>query len=404
MKSLGQLKVLVPLMLLFVMSLGVMLPSTPARAQGTPKPTPTTIPNDGGSKGDGNPQKSKESGLDDGKHGGGISGHVFNYSTGGPQGNVLVVLEGPSWRVETVSDSNGFYQIGNLGNGTGVLNVRLPMVYQPVNANWPVTIERGIDQTANLGYYTGPQSSLPVQLSAVIENGILYAQIENNTDVGITNGRLSVYTPDGMPSSQSVQVATSGSQYSQNGSTVQMAEMAGSERVDVQMALDGVSHIVIESADYDASDIEAGSHPFGPGPAEFAFRPKIEVIFEYDQQPTAQIIAFAPDGSPLYGQVAASPLPTEINMAETANQTVTTEIVEETEQAPSAEPASVETKTSNEQAVATDGDTEVQPQSLMPVTGYNDNLALNMGLIVLAILIGGGLLAGGWHATRTKRY
>ena len=387
-----KLRILVPLMLLFVMSLGLMLPSAPVEAQGTPKSTPTNEPSGGsstGSKGNGNPQKNKkETGLDDGKHGGGISGYVYNYSTGNPQGNVLVVLEGESWRVETVSDSNGFYQIGNLGDGAGVLNVRLPMVYQPVNANWPVMIHRSVDLTANLGYYTGPssQSSLPVQLSAVIENGVLHAQVENRTDTRITNGRLSVLMPDGMSNGQSMQVSgTAGNrQYSQQGSMIQMAEVAGSERVDVQMALDQVAHIVIKSDDYDASSIEAGSHPFGPGPAEFAFRPKIEVRFEYDQQPTAQLVAFAPDGSLLYGQVAALSLPTEIS---TEHQHL-----QGGEQLPSAETASIEITNSD----------EVQPQSLIPVTGYNDRLTLNMVLIVLGILIGGGLLVGGWRSANGR--
>jgi hypothetical protein len=411
MKSIWQLKILVPVMILLALSWSLLLPSPNVQAQGSPKPTPTNeASRDDGDGGNGNRRDkdrdiggAKLNGETDGKHGGGISGYVFNYSTGGPQGGILVTLSGGSWQLETLTDSNGFYQFGNLGNGTAMLNIYMPMTFQSMTANWPVRIERGVDQTVNLGYYTGNQSPLQVELVATIQNGVLHAQIINRTNQPIANASVEVRLPDGIEASASIQGNEVTPLPNINSLRVQANDIVATGQATIKIPLQSLPDATFGPSTEVTNATNATTQS---DPANFAFRPKIEVIFYYDQQLTPQLIAFSPDGRLLYGQ-PENQLPTEIV------ETTTTTFKDET--SPTEEvihiKADVATETDSQvikspvveppTAITT---IEEQPYSLMPVTGFNNDIPLlNMALILASTVLGGGLVMVGWSSIKKTR-
>ena len=115
-----QTRILLPMILLVGLMLLIGLLPAGISAQGEPPlPTPTNIGegggNGGGIRGGGNgndggtpiPPKAR------------IFGFVYDYSNAAYQSGVTVVIDGGGWQVETVTDSNGYYEIGNLGIGKG---------------------------------------------------------------------------------------------------------------------------------------------------------------------------------------------------------------------------------------------------------------------------------------------
>lgn len=95
---------------------------------------------------------------------GSISGFVYNYSTGVHVGGLTVILDGGSWRTQTQTDSNGFYQFAGLGEGKAILSLGLPAGATSVTPNWPINTGT-TSQNVNLGYYSGAVSNVPVLLS-----------------------------------------------------------------------------------------------------------------------------------------------------------------------------------------------------------------------------------------------
>lgn len=148
---------------------GIFLPD-PWPAAYAQRPTPTNIPSGppAGEPGPGEPGGPSRTGT--------VSGLVFNYSTGRPQGGMGVVLDGGGWAAETVSDSEGRYIFRGLGSGPATLRLRLPEGATPVNPDLLVYTGPGLEVNVNLGYYTGDRSPVPVLLTGA------YAPVEGATD------------------------------------------------------------------------------------------------------------------------------------------------------------------------------------------------------------------------------
>ena len=178
---------LVALVLIGLTSLALSSPAAPAFGSSVP-PTPTNEPRPGGK-----PDRSQPLGPP----GATVSGFVYNYSEAAYQPGVTVVLSGGGWRVETVTDSNGFYQFANLGIGSAVLNLQLPPGGHSVTPDWPVTLESGSHIKVNLGFYMwDAPPPIPVILSGSLSNNTLSVRVKNNTTETATGGQLEIILPE----------------------------------------------------------------------------------------------------------------------------------------------------------------------------------------------------------------
>lgn len=270
MKSMRQIKMLL-LTLLFLGSLWLLtLPPAGTLAQGGPLPTPTNIGGGGGSNGNGNGD-SHSNGHDDEATptppAARVSGFVYNYSTGGYEGGITVVLDGGGWQAEAVTDTNGFYQIGNLGAGQGVINLRLPPDAHQIGSNWPVLLASGADIHVDLGFYWGDNPSFPVTLSSNLLNDTLHIQVENRTSKTITGGLLEVELPAMLVASPAIQASQGSVDYGEHRLYVNIGELAAGANTMVKVPIQ--EQIVPAYAQADT---------------------EVQVLLTYDQQPTSQIV------------------------------------------------------------------------------------------------------------------
>ncbi len=146
---------------LFMLGLSMLSPAkTPSQAQGI-RATPTFDLDETN-------ERTSDDDDDDSEtvnvSSGGISGFVYDYSTGAHVGGLTVILDGGSWRTQTQTDSNGFYQFAGLGEGKAILSLGLPAGATSVTPNWPINTGTR-SQNVNLGYYSGAVSNVPVLLS-----------------------------------------------------------------------------------------------------------------------------------------------------------------------------------------------------------------------------------------------
>lgn len=128
-----------------------------------------------------------------------VHGYVIDYSnSGAPQGGVPVILSGGGWSIETVSDSNGYFQFLGLGEGKGSLSLKLPPSAHPVNPNW--TVDTGIEnpEQTNIGFYWGETPPVPVILSAEENADSLTLKITNQSGGDANNLALALSLPTGV--------------------------------------------------------------------------------------------------------------------------------------------------------------------------------------------------------------
>ncbi len=128
-----------------------------------------------------------------------VHGYVIDYSnSGAPQGGVPVILSGGGWSIETVSDSNGYFQFMGLGEGKGSLSLKLPSDAHPVNPDW--MIETGLEnpEHTNVGFYWGETPPVPVLLSAEENADTLNVKIANQSGGDANNLAVSVMLPAGV--------------------------------------------------------------------------------------------------------------------------------------------------------------------------------------------------------------
>jgi hypothetical protein len=193
------------LLLMAVLALGLLAtglslpgsrPAAYAQGSPTPRPTPTIISPAPAEEEEPEPEEPPRNGT--------VSGIVFNYSAGQPQGGIGVVLDGGGWALETVSESDGGYIFRGLGRGPATLRLRLPEDATPVNPDLPVYTGHSLDVKANLGYYTGDKSPVPVLLTAeyapvegVSNRLTLSFQVENRGEMDVTGVVVDARLPAG---------------------------------------------------------------------------------------------------------------------------------------------------------------------------------------------------------------
>ena len=189
------------LLLAFVLAMSLSVASIflpgPGPAAYAQRPTPTNVlPAPAGEEPGPPPGEAHRKGT--------VSGIVFNYSAGQPQGGIGVVLDGGGWAAETVSDSDGRYIFRGLGSGPATLRLRLPEDATPVNPDLPVYTGPSLDVNANLGYYTGDRSPVPVLLTAeyasvagATDQLVLSFQVENRGAIDVTGVVVDARLPAG---------------------------------------------------------------------------------------------------------------------------------------------------------------------------------------------------------------
>lgn len=252
---------LVVLVLTYMTGLALLSPPVPAYGSLVP-PTPTNEPRAGGK-----PDRSEPLGQPSAT----VSGFVYNYSEAAYQPGITVVLSGGGWRAETVTDSNGYYQFGNLGFGSAVLNLQLPPGGHSVTQDWPVILESGVHVKVNLGYYMwDAPPPIPVILSGTLSNNTLIVKVENNTTEVATGGQLEIVLPEPLSRAQTPVVSQGTLQTTEDRIQVAVGDLSADHELLVNLPL-----------------MRKATSPVAQATES------IQVAFTYDQQITPQRLLIA---------------------------------------------------------------------------------------------------------------
>ncbi|MBN1994329.1 MAG: hypothetical protein JW953_16650 [Anaerolineae bacterium] len=378
-----QIRLLLPIAALMSLALMILAVPTGSQAQGPVLATPTNIGNGGGGGGGGSGGGSSgggEGGKDDQAtpipDGAAVSGFVYNYSTAAYEGGVTIVIQGEGWQVETVSDSNGYYRIGNLGVGNGVVNLRLPPGAHPVVFNWPIWLYHEADLQVDLGFYWGDEPPMPLLLSGYLEQNILTVQVTNRAADPITGGIIDIETPGPIRVSPAVEANQNVTvDYSPHQLQLGLGNLPGGGNTTVKVLLKAVTSPL--NADQ--------SSP-------------IRVIFRHNEQYTPQLLELELEDSiqsSTSGQsviisqpLAESPTPAALSTRPAAPDPTSTAV-------PTPLPtATVEPSSSSPAA-------EPTPLSQLPVTGFSPDTGGETILLCSAIIVL-GLAVAGWWSLKTK--
>ena len=365
--SLHQIRVVLFIFVLFGLMLFIGALPTGTLAQGGPLPTPTNVGeggddgNGGGGGGSGNGSDSDATPVPPKAM---VSGFVYNYSSAAYQGGVAVVIDGGGWQAETVTDSNGYYEIGDLGSGTGVVKMQLPPEAQPVTTNWPVRLSSGAKLRVDLGYYWGDEPPLPVSLSAEQQGNQLVLAIENHTSEAATGGLLQISSPPEIRVLPAVQISQGQvTSYDSHQFEIDVAELLPQDRFIAAVTL---THNIAAAAQASQSST------------------KVRVTFEYDQQITPQVVEF------------------EMSQASPTETTASSRAAPESS---SSDPAAAEFEppVQNQEPLAASNQAASKPEGISPLPITGSNLpSSGMMKLALALLVVLGLALGGWYSLRAR--
>jgi hypothetical protein len=314
---------------------------------------------------------------------------VYNYSTFGYEGGVTVVIEGDSWQVETVSDSNGYYRIGNLGVGSGEVNLRLPPGTHPVVFDWPVRLYDKADLQVDLGFYWGDNPPIPLLLSGNLEDNILTVQVENRTSETSTGGVIEIETPASIRVPPTVEVI--------EGNVVEVDYDPHQLRI-------GVGELLAEAkTTVNVSLTEVASRIGDDQPV-----PSIRVMFTYDQQHTPQLIEIAPDEFIQALALTQSDAPAQQNSAAPSSAPSTQSGLSAELTLPTSTPSSGSTPSAAQatptplaEGTSPPQTTEPTPLPQLPITGgkVDTNETAKLSFSILIVL---SLTMAGWWSLKVK--
>lgn len=362
-------------------------------AQGTPQDTPTNTGGDGSNGGDGGngtvpPLKAR------------VFGFVYDYSNASYQSGVSVVIDGGGWQVETVTDSNGYYEVGGLGVGIGILNLRLPKGTTPVVFDWPVRLGSGAELRVDLGYYWGDDPPIPVRLSAESQGNQLHLQVENRTSVTATGNMLEVISPASLRVLPPAQL--------------NQGYIASYDSHQFQIGIDEIPPGETVSAMVTLEQPPSGARADQVSPA-------VRIVFTYDQQLTAQVLELEPamdevappvgsasgktaQAAPVAESTVNPPVSTTPEVASTPRSgqpQVSSAAPAATGQTQPAMPESGGIKLPQQPEKAA----EPAPGEVSPLPSTGSTVTSNgISRVVLSLVIGLTLGLAGWRALHPKRY
>jgi len=377
-----------------MLGLGLLFAVMPADtlAQGTPLPTPTNIGGGGGNSGSSGSSGSQREGKPIPVRAA-VSGFVYDYSKGGYQDGVTVIVKGGGWQVETVSDSNGFYRLGDLGNGSGTISLRLPPDTHPVTFEWPVQFYEGAEVQANLGYYWGDKPPMPVLLSGSLSDNMLVVQVENRTSDTSAGSVIEIETPANIKVSPAIEVG--------QGQMIDLAYDPHQLRLKMGDLAAGAVTTVKLPLKHTAINLE-------PNQTISAIR----VTFTYDQQYTPQVIEFDADQliqSPTALQTNISAKQTPAAQLTPASQpVVSVQLTPPVEPTPTSQPtptapptpAAVPIQPTLSPAALTAQPVEPTPGLQLPTTGSDSDASGEVVKLLLAVMLMLGLTLAGWWSLK----
>ncbi len=366
-------KITWPLIILLSMGLLLVIIPTDTRAQGPVLPTPTNIgggattqPGNNNNNGGGSKENSGGAPV---VAGAALSGFVYDYSKGGPESGVAVVVTGDGWQAEAISDSNGYYRLGNLGEGSGLVSLRLPPGAHPVVFAWPVRFQPDAEVQVNLGYYWGDKPPLPVLVSGHLSGDTLTVQVENRTAEAATGGVIQIDTPADVKVLPEIEASQAAEMtYDPHQPRLKLASLAAGSTVTVKLG-------------------------FNTGPTT------LRVMFTYDQQRTPQMLEITTDQTgqnltPASAAAISTPLPppaVSVKSSQAAAASTAMPVPTPTTAAFTPPPAAAETPVA---AAPT-------PASQLPTTGASPT-AGQVGQIALSIIMVVMLTLAGWWSLRAK--
>jgi hypothetical protein len=212
-----------------------------------------------------------------------VWGYVWDYSTGMRQGNVTVFLEGDGWRLETISDSNGYYRFGDLGIGDAVLYLALPREAHSVTDDYFLSLGSRQEYVVNLGYYWGDEPSIPVLLSAGLQSNTLVVEVNNNTTETATGLVVDVRLPNGVTVSSQVSTSQGLADLGEDGVQVGIGDIPAGEAATIRVPFGSQESYTQSSSRYGDSATRLR-----------AAVDAIQVVLEYDQQMTPQVASIDP--------------------------------------------------------------------------------------------------------------
>jgi hypothetical protein len=375
------------------------LPSPSAAALGAkPPPTPTSEGGGGGKDRKTTPVPPKAT----------ISGYVYDYSIAARKGEAKVVLDGGGWRLETVTDSNGYYRFGDLGVGTAVLRLYLPPEATPVTPEWVLNLESGGSYTVNLGYYWGHNPPIPVILSGTLSGNTLRLQVENRTDEAATGAVIDIQLPPQYEPLTRAYASQGKADYQPGHIRVVVADVPAGRKATITVSLTKKPTAAAQAADV-SQDFTLLRQ----------ISDKLQVVFVYDQQLTPQRLLFDATSislasSPTTTATAAAaagptrraaltpaavPSPTaRASMTEKAGGFMEAQEVEgEVAGQPTARPT---VPKPGETPMPTRGVSAAATEGALPITGQSREV--NVVAVVLPVLLVFGLAAAGWRALRAS--
>ncbi len=337
------------------------------------EPTPRPLPGGGGTEGSGTgtgsggrstpiPPKT------------GLYGYVYNYTSAANEPGITVIAKGDGWGNEAVTDSNGYYHIGDLGFGQGVVNLQLPAGVNPAAPDWPVLLSEEGGHQLNLGFYWDDEDPpIPVRLSGAASGNRLTIQVENRTAETATGGHIEIISPASMRISPVIQASQGQTDYAAHRSTVSLGDIAPDNIVTINVSL----------------------IPTGVSTSLGQMAQPVQLFFTYNQQITPQSLQFNVS-APLFETSMSSETAQEFSPAQPADSSAATT-------APAAQLPVAADKT--QPGAETEGDTppsQAEKISPLPTTGDGPQ-STNLVILILAALLVLGLGIGGWHSIRAKR-
>jgi hypothetical protein len=294
---------------------------------------------------------------------------------------------GNGWQAETVTDSNGYYHLRELGFGKAILNLRLPPEAHPAAPNWPTTLVEAEGHQVDLGFYWESPESIPVRLSGALERGgkQLVIELKNNTDQPATGGLVEIMTPPHLKIAPAIKTSQGQlANYAAHRTQVEPGEIMPGETVTISANLN-VEPEVAAQPEAVVQVLFTYHEQISPQALELGLNDHLIQADQSADEPQANLLN-APQAEP-------SPAPAPAQNETAGSSRATPQPADSTSQATTGESA----------VMPAEGSAETNNDSLLPGTGNETNPVSSAVFIALTTLLLLVLGFGGWQSLRRRR-